>query len=288
VGRAVLVVSALLVGLGACTAVLGIKPDRYLAADDSGAAGDDVDMLADVTDAPDASAGPWSCLDQPAPDASGGNVEMRFSVTDIGTASAGYTGKPYPGATISSCTQIDFGCMNPVSAATTDDAGIAVLTVPLGFDGYYELLGASSYEPQLIERMRQSGGERADMSMISMQEVSGGAALLGVSPDPSLAVVILSAFDCNMASVAGIAFDVGTLAPNEHMAYLINKVPSASATQTDQTGSAIIYNVPPGSLAVSATQVATARVIASRNGLVQKGWLTLVQLRPPQAQFPAP
>ena len=65
-------------------------------------------------------------------------------------------------------------------------------------------------------------------------------------------VRIVSVIDCKLAPASGMLIDVGDPAPTEKTIYFDKSLPSASAKTTDGTGSAIIFNVPVGTLALTA------------------------------------
>ena len=80
-------------------------------------------------------------------------------------------------------------------------------------------------------------------------------------------------------TVPGVKFTVGQPASNEKVVYLETNLPSSSATETDNAGSAIVFNVPPGTVSITATIGATGETIRTVSALARTGWATFVQIR---------
>jgi hypothetical protein len=262
-----------------CAQVLGVQTDRYLV--DAGAGGVDA-----------ASAYPpgWECLAQPEPKADGGTVKLRWQLLNATNATSGNTsGTPIPGAAIHACTQIDFGCMNPFDDSVTDDGGIAILPVPSGFTGFYEVPNAPGFNPSLLFRPPQFVDQTQPQGLADSTDITLAGAVAGVTQDPNLSFAIVSVSDCTGASAGGIVFNVGSPGPNETVVYLLNSIPSKSATQTDAvTGSALIFNVPVNSqsLAVTAAFASNQQAIQKVTAVGRAGWVTYILLEPNQSTRP--
>jgi hypothetical protein len=290
---------ALVVGLGSavalaagCASVLGIDSDRRLAAsDDSGpnavidAGGTDA-QGADSSAAGD-SAASWppnySCLGDAVPAIPSGNVQLQLFLNDVSTASNGPNGNPVPGAEIHACNTLDVSCASGFGSQTSDDAGIVTMSVPGGFDGYYEVR-ATNYTPAVLSRPAQYTSEFQDQGLAQIALIAEGGALAGLTQDPNLTIAVLTAEDCTSEPAANITFTVGTPGSSEQVIYLANNLPSKAATATDsESGSALIYNVPPGTLTVSASFADTGNPIRTISTIARQGWLTFILIRPDQA-----
>ena len=274
-----------------CSGILGIEADRYLVdagpivAADSGGGG-----TTDASDASDGAAGAdWSCLNTTVPPVGTGSVVVTFFFNDVsGSATSGsFVGTPIPGASVRSCGTLDLTCKNPISSAIGDDGGLAPITVPAGFDGYYEVDAGANYTPTILSRVPQRASEQALQGMGSSQLYSLGAGLAGIQQDPNLSLAIVTASDCNSNPAPGVQFTVGAPGPNEQVAYLENNLPSKSATATEVTGSALVFNVPSGTLTLTATIVGSTQPLRSVTALIRQGWVTFVQIRPDQAHYTA-
>ena len=270
-----------------CSGILGIEADRYLV--DAGPSGiPDSGGGGSTTDASDGSTGAdWSCLNTIAPPLGTGNVTVTFFFNDVsGAATSGsFAGTPIPGTSVRSCGTLDLTCKTPISSAIADDGGLAPITVPLGFDGYYEVDAGMNYTPTILSRSPQRANEQALQGMGSSQLYALGAGLAGIQQDPNLSLAIVTAADCNSNPAPGVQFTVGAPGPNEQVAYLEGNLPSKSATATEVTGSALVFNVPAGTLTLTATIVGSTQPLRSVTALIRQGWVTFVQIRPDQARY---
>jgi hypothetical protein len=268
--------------LGGCSAVLGIEADREVASTDSGSTKNDASSLP---------AG-WTCIDDPKPTVEAGSVTLTIQFTDAATASSSgsFEGDPIPGLDVRICTALDFSCASPIGNATSAANGNAVLVVPKGFDGFYEVRApeGSGYPPVLIRRMPQLHDEWTGHAVTKKELLETGASLVGIPVDPAKGIAILSGTDCGHKPRPGLTFSVSNLAPDEKVVYIDSSLPSDTATSTDGTGSALVYNVPPGTLTMTGFVLINGayRPIKTLGALARTGWLTFVQLRPETALPP--
>jgi hypothetical protein len=266
---------------GGCSAVLGIESDRHVVVKD------DTDSGPVLTgDAGTDSGVPpnWACIDDVAPAPAVGPVLLKLFVNDVSTAASSnnFSGTPIVAASIRACGTLDLVCATPLATTASDDAGIAVITVPPQFRGYYELT-ANGYTPSVISRPPQNLNEYSQQGVANITLLSLGGQLAGITPDPDLGIAIVSVIDCNNLPAADMIIDVGEQGPGEKLVYLDKTLPSASAKATDSTGSAIVYNVPIRTITVSAKFADTGRVVRSISTLARSKWATYVQIRLDQA-----
>jgi hypothetical protein len=245
---------------GGCAAVLGIDSDRHV-----------------VASAPDA--GGWWCANDPVPDAAPGPFKVAMFVNDVSSASSAnsFAGNPIVGAAVVACTTLDIACSTPIASATSNDAGIALITVPSSFSGYYQLT-AAGFTSAIASRTPQLGDESVQQGMADLALIAAGGGLAGVTIKPNLATAIVSVLDCNEAPASNMLIQVDGPTAGEQLVYLADSLPSASATETDSTGSAIIYNVPAGTLRLTAS-FADQQPLRSISTLARVGWVTFVQIR---------
>jgi hypothetical protein len=173
-----------------------------------------------------------------------------------------------------------------LSPTTTDDAGLAILSVPGGFLGYYEV-NADGYTPAILARSAQLASEAEMQGMANLSLLSAGAGIAGVTQQSDRTIAIISALDCNTNPAAGITFQVGNAAAGQQVVYLSGGLPSQGATATDDSGSALIFNTPPGSISLTA-YLPDGRPIRTVTALVRLNWVTFLQLRPDQSTHAAP
>jgi hypothetical protein len=219
----------------------------------------------------------WACLQQPVPAPVAGSAQAEFffkSMSDNATI---------PGVQVQACEAIDFTCASPLSQATGDDTGVALLTVPAGFSGYYEAQ-ASAFVPTILSRPPPASNEYVPQLLANAAILNAVPMVTGVTQDPTLGIAFLSALDCASSPAGGVVFSIGSAGPNERLVYLLSNIPSEGATQTDSSsGTALIFNVPPGLLTVTASLAATGVAIRTASASVRENWLTYVTIRPDQA-----
>lgn len=222
----------------------------------------------------------WACLQQPMPALPSSSVQVEFFFSD------GQSGAPIAGVKAQPCASLDPACANPDQIATSNDAGIASLTVPGGFTGFYAAQ-ASTFLPAILSRPPQLSSEYVTQSLVTAASLSAAASIAGVTQDPTLGVAVVSAHDCSDAPAGGIVFHVGAAA-HAQVVYLLNSFPSPTATQTDAvSGTALVFNLPPGSLNFTASFAMNGMAILSASAIVRENWVTYVNIRPDQASHPS-
>jgi hypothetical protein len=253
--------------LAACSAILGVESDRYVATSDGGdeAGGGGPD---------------WSCLGASTPDAGSGSLTVKFFLNDVTTAqsSGTFAGDPIVDASLQACSKLDFSCGQPLLGTSTDDAGIAFARVPAGFDGYYEVR-STDFPPSILKRTPQLASEFVQQGLAKTSLIALGGQFAQVTVHQDLAFVVVTAADCQTNPAPGVTFQVAPLAEDEKLVYLENSLPSPSATETDATGSAIVYNVPAGTVSLSATIAATGTPLRTVSAMARNGWATFIQVR---------
>jgi hypothetical protein len=246
------------------------------------------------------SGGPWDCLDQPSAagvdPASQVDVEILTydafgSYTFGGTVDGGndlslvdYT--PQTGVTVAACSPIDPSCANPLAGpVTNDDAGVASLSVPGNFTGFYALERSGSL-PGLFypgTRLIAGGPTSFPTSMTSTANFMLLQASLGIAAngntDAGPGLVSLTQFDCNDRHAAGVVFATSPSA--ERILYIHNMLPTASDGGTAVEGAGVLINVPAGTVSVTSSLAGpNGRVLSTTSVLVRSGHITLVELRP--------
>jgi hypothetical protein len=147
------------------------------------------------------------------------------------------------------------------------------------------LWGSSGFRVSALDAARFKGALHHDSqrSLHALALIAAGGGLANVKVDPTLATAIVSVLDCNETPASDMLITAGAPGPSEKLVYLYDSLPSASATHTDTTGSAIIYNVTPGTLALTASFASDNRPLRSVSTLARVGWVTFVQIRLDQA-----
>ena len=216
----------------------------------------------------------WECighLSPPAPQVTSTLATMQ--VLDMINQRVGV-----PGAQVSVCGE---GKCDPV-AGLTDDAGDVTFGIPLppqttlGPTGYVHI--TSVQDGGLVPALFYWGSPLSAPTMTltawaaSPVEVALLEGQTKVTQDPMHGLLIAVAVDCIDQAAPGIVFSLQPKDTSTEGIYLVDEMPSATAMQTDRSGTAIFANVPAGTVTVTATF--GVRPVGHVDVLVQAGAVT--------------
>ena len=195
---------------------------------------------------------------------------------------------PIADASVVVCSPEDPTCSQILFSGTTGADGGVTVTIPAGglntgATGYIRITGNGLVpelffwgfplsEPSLTEAV-------PTVSKLLESVVASSAAGLGVPVDTSShAIVALGAVDCQITTAPGVQFsispsdrDAGT-----HVFYFSQSSLSPTADSTDSTGAALIVNVPPGPITVTARPTALGgRASSVVQGFARPGAVTV-------------
>jgi hypothetical protein len=257
----------------------------------------------EVTLTPDAgsggfdAAGPWGCLDQPPEVTTASPVTITFEMFDAiyPVTTAGPTGgsdltvisfDPLSGVSIEACDPGDLLCSTPVTPiVTTEDAGVATLTVPGNFTGFFKFTAAGylpsyTYQGNFLADASTLAPPAAMLAPADAITLAGSlGAIVDLDAGSSVGLVFFEVYDCFDRHGAGVQFALSTDAgPTTVPFYLADGLPSGTATETDSVGAAGAVNVPVGPMTITATLAATNQTLGSitvnvRAGGTTSGWV---------------
>jgi hypothetical protein len=295
--------AGILAGAG-CSTVLGVDPDRYVAAgDDASARGTDAGPKEDATEPPDgggasATAGPWGCLNGPREMLDPTQyVEATVVVIDPSwpTLSAGgidggsdldtIIGDWLPNVAVRHCALLDPNCRDAPEAGLTDDAGRAEFKLAEDFAGFFDLrrpdlIPATLYPGRLLAGQSVASLPTFDFSPTNFQDLATSAgATVTLDVDGGVGHALVSIYDCQDHQALGVSVAFDNLGSRGAPFYFSNGLPDLSATQTDDFGLAGALNVPVGTLRATATLVSTGTEVGSASFDVRPGSLTSAWIR---------
>jgi hypothetical protein len=223
----------------------------------------------------------WSCVGSvvvPTP--------TETSVEFTGTAIDYMTSAPLSGATVKVCEATDLACATPLDTATTDAAGQATVTVPFGttgFAGYFDVQ-QTGYLPMLrwiYPPMTALPVVDARVVLVMDTATVGMlAAVLGATADPARGHLVVSALDCANARAAGVEAEVDTADGSTTSFYIAGSLPSATATETDGTGTAGWLNLPTGPAVITLRRADTGATVAQATVGIRAGAASAIVLSP--------
>lgn len=229
--------------------------------------------------------------DKPAPDWSCvGMVDLvtrRTGESDLGQYRfVDMLNAPLSGVEATACADLDVTCQSPLWQDVTQAGVLSQKKIHAGFDGFIAL-SAPGFYPAMLDLTRCAGimNARPVIVLISpetlqlMATMTGEALLL-----QERGSLILATFDCRGYRVGGVGFTF-TAAPAaapEPRAYVLanNWYPDRTLDATDDTGTAIISNLPPGMVRITAIHKATGTVLADFSTRIVAGTMTYVAVEP--------
>lgn len=227
----------------------------------------------------------WACIGHIAPPvARVGTAAIEAQVIDAAYKTA------QQGIQVAACSVET--CAPP--GAVTDAHGAATIDFPLpmlqeGPAGFLELTTApdAGAAPVLPTRIYW-GFPLAGPSMLlqttpveTPADRSAIYSLAGINPLPARGDLVLHASDCIGVSSPGIRFEVEASGSGAQVVYLEDESPTPSATATDASGLAIVGNVPPGQLSVTAYSVGLGRPVSRVDNIsIEADTLTEIFLPP--------
>jgi hypothetical protein len=223
----------------------------------------------------------WTCVGSvvvPTPTET--SVEFTGTIVDYMTDS------PLEGATVNVCAHDDLACATPLDTTTTDAAGQGTVTVPLGttgFAGFFDVQRAD-YLPMLrwiYPPMAEPPAVGAGVQpMMSTATVGMMAALLGTTIDSARGELVVTALDCALLRAAGVSGEVDTADGSTMSFYIAGSLPSATATETDGSGTAGWINLPAGPAVITLRRVDTGATVAQATIGIRAGAASAIVLSP--------
>jgi hypothetical protein len=295
----VLLGAGILAGAG-CSTLLGVDPDRHVAADDggggSGDAGSRDDATADAAPSSDGggaeAAGPWSCLSAPREVLDPAlQVEVTLVVIDPSWATYS-TGGPslvtisgnwLTGVAVRPCALLDPDCLDAPKAVLTDDAGRAQFSLTGDFAGFFDLrrpdlVPATLYPGHLLAGEPVAIFPSFDLTPMKFLSVASSAGVT-VTLDAGVGHVLVAVYDCQDQQASGVSIAYDNLGPQGAPFYIANGLPDLTATETDYFGLAGAFNVPVGTVKATATLFSTGTQVGSASFDVRAGGLTSAWIR---------
>jgi hypothetical protein len=231
----------------------------------------------------------WFCVGSPLPSLPIG-TSSTFAITIVST-----TGSPVPNAAVTVCEPSSAGCSAVESTGTTDaDGGVTLTTTPSGYTGpvgYLEVEAGSAFVPELFYwgfPLSEPSVAWPGISIFPTEYIQGAAGTLEDSCDASVDIsghgaVSLAAFDCARIVAPDVVFTIDPVDPDggTRVFYTTHSGGfSCIATQTDNSGGAVIVNVPPGHITVTATPAVLGPGHPSSQvaAFARAGWLTQMEM----------
>jgi hypothetical protein len=292
-----------LVGAHGCASVFGVDSDRYLVTRDAGGLREGGPSLADAgVDAAilvAVEAGPWDCLGLPVkPVDPATKVDLHvllFDPLQTSTAAGSVDGgsdlvtvdyTPLVAVSLRSCALKDLSCSTPSPEVLTDDAGLAEFHVAGDFVGFFEiarsdLIPATFYPGSLLSGDTAPTFPTYDFTPDGLDLLASTVTNKSISldPDGGLGHAFVTMYDCHDHQAPGVSLSIDNSSPETVTFYSVGGLPTTKTKQTDAFGLAGAVNVPVGSLAATATLVATGATLGTINITIRPGAITFAWVR---------
>jgi hypothetical protein len=189
------------------------------------------------------------------------------------------------------CSKMDILCANPLGPAIAPDGnGLATITVPSSFDGYAEIVsattgndtGASTYVPSLVF-FNPPPIKDSNNSMTAMFLPEALAALAESNNnviDPTLGNLFSGAIDCKGNLSEGVSFETDRTVAATRRFYYVDGLPNFGAVATDASGYGGFINLPNGTIQIYAKLKATGQTIGTVSVFIRAGHISQVDLAP--------
>jgi hypothetical protein len=170
---------------------------------------------------------------------------------------------------------------------TTDDAGVARFTVSGGFSGYFELSRPDLFPSSLFPGpvLSVSGPQSLIsplLSVVATKEVAQTLSVpLATDPDGGLGHAFFLIYDCDDRHAPGVSFSLGDAGTPDGAVFFYQQgsFPNPAATQTDPLGTGGVINYPAGFARMTATEVATGRVLGGMTTIIRAGATSFTWVR---------
>lgn len=205
--------------------------------------------------------GDWSCVSLVTTDEA--RVRTEVSTPPASEAFDLYFVEAYydiglPGLTVTACPELDTACASPIATAKADDYGGATLSVPGGlpaFGGYLKITYPGMPDNYLFHAGASvaPGARSLDVVVYTAAASTLTYDQVGLPVDLQHGLVGVRAVDCSGAPASGVELSFETDHPGELVtAYFAGggATLSRTATATDATGAAYLFDVPPGAIGV--------------------------------------
>jgi hypothetical protein len=212
----------------------------------------------------DSAAPPTSC-GNPVETTADSTVNLGGSVDD---SALGSNGNAVVGGTVTAFSAGDAS----LGSAPTENGGVYALDATTGGKPVeYLTLQASGYTTMRLypHAPITASTTVAKIGMFTSTDVSDLATTAGVTPASGKAIAVITVTDCNSTSVPGATIT----APGSAVVKYFHADGSANGTSTDSTGTAVVFNLAPGTVMLAAQ--ASGLMFYSRAVKVDSSYLTV-------------
>ncbi len=221
----------------------------------------------------------WSCLGQPDQLEPVRMVDEAVPV-DLSMVIRSFTGAIIDDVSVDVCGAVDVNCMFPLEEGlTTGETGQILLPMFQGYSGFLQVI-SDGFISTVFHVRRPVWEDRQDprpILLLPQQALLPLAMASNVEYRNELAIAGVSVVDCSGQRAPDVEFrnSVGGLS-----FYVVDGLPSASATTTDSFGLGGFLNVPAGVVTFEAYETDQGRFIGRRAVTMRAEWATITEINP--------
>jgi hypothetical protein len=183
--------------------------------------------------------------------------------------------------TVDVCQKLDVECDDPIFSTALDTSGLVEFEVEAGFDGFVELRSPTTTPSRYVYARPVDSRTRSPASAKAFPSDAVGmlAAVAGFEYDTGLAHILGTVWDCHDIPGDQVMVESDAHTDTTVTRYLINEVPSASASATNSDGDFSIFNLEPGFVTLRFMND-EGTLIYERSIPAEAGFMTLVSAQP--------
>jgi hypothetical protein len=199
----------------------------------------------------------WTCVNRVVwPEVEDGGAQQA-TVTVVDAFTGALIAPPVPDVSVKACGGGDYPCTTALSTGTANDAGIVTLpnlgsSPILGFSGHFEMT-VPGYVQNLFYLSWPLSQANAQLTLGLMSQTTFASALAGVNITPvaGRGTVWVQVQDCLLLPAPNVVVKADGL-DQASVVYTTVNDPILTATSTDLSGYAFLFNVAPGPLTLRA------------------------------------
>jgi hypothetical protein len=177
---------------------------------------------------------------------------------------------------------MDANCQSPIGKTyESDQAGMIKVTMPVGFDGYFQTEGDGLYPMLFFPPSTRQQRAPGKLPMVTTAFFDRMFSQVGGPVTADRTVIMTTALDCEGKPAGGVIL-TADVADDRTVGYTIQGgLPSRTASVTDGNyGAGGFVNIRPGNAVITSTMASTNQKIGMVGVQTRPGYITMVLVMP--------
>ncbi len=190
--------------------------------------------------------------------------------------------EPVDGVSAKVCSRPDQMCAAPSETVTTRAEGLLTANTSVGFEGFFEIDDSRYTKTLFMLNPPLSKGVRLPPTPLVVDFLVAGYArtLLGGPNEPDLGMMLVRVTDCRLSYLKGMTAELSMVHPKTKRFFVSENTPRDDIDSTTEEGAMGFFNVPTGSVIVTAYEKSSGKKIGASSLVVRAGWLSYIYLTP--------